>query len=138
MSATARTARISRTARASRAALVVGGVAAVGALLAPAAAYADTYTGQFLSPGGSTCISQYAGYQVRVDATATAQGAKFRLYRNGVQVAASPTPTTTGWSAEFRTAWGNFPGAGNYSVCGVNSNTRNTFVTLRLRSDGEL
>jgi hypothetical protein len=107
-------------------------------LVAPAAAFANTYTGQFLGPGASTCISQYAAYQVRVDTTATAKGAKFRLYRNGAQVAASPTPTTNAWSAEFRTAWGNFPGAGNYSVCGVNTGTTNTFVTLQLRSDGEI
>jgi len=128
-----------RTTRVRRVGLAIGGLAAIGAAVAaPSAAYADTYAGQFLGPGASTCISQYAGYQVRVDTTATAKGAKFRLYRNGAQVAASPTPNTTAWSQELRTSYGNFPGAGSYSVCAVNTGTTNTFVTLRLRSDSEL
>lgn len=123
----------------TRTARIAAGLAVVGAVLAaPSAAYANTYTGQFLGPGASACISQYAGYQVRVDTTATAKGAKFRLYRNGAQVAASPTPNTTAWSLELRTAWGNFPGAGTYSVCAVNTGTTNTFVTLQLRGDGEI
>jgi len=127
----------SRTRRIRR--LVLGGLAAGGVLVvAPTAAHANAYTGQFLGPGASACVSQYAGYQVRVDTTATAKGAKFRLYRNGAQVAASPTPNTTGWSQQLRTAFGNFPGAGSYSVCAVNTGTTNTFVTLQLRSDTEL
>jgi hypothetical protein len=127
-----------RTSRIRRASMIIAGAAAVGAVVAPAAAFANTYTGQFLGPGQSACISQYAAYQVRIDTTATARGAKFRLYRNGSQVAASPTPTTTAWSAEYRTAFGNFPGPGDYSLCAVNSGTTNTFVTLRVRSDGEI
>jgi hypothetical protein len=127
-----------RTNRIRRASMIIVGAAAVGAVVAPAAAFANTYTGQFLGPGQSACISQPAGYQVRVDTTATAKGAKFRLYRNGGQIAASPTPTTTAWSVEYRTAFGNFPGSGDYSVCAVNSGTTNTFVTLRVRSDGEI
>jgi hypothetical protein len=126
-----------RTARVRRAGIVVGGIAALGAVVAPSAAFADTYNGQFLGPGASTCITQPANYQVRVDTTATAKGAKFRLYRNSGQVAASPTPNTTAWSLELRTSTGTFPGVGNYTVCGVNTGTTNTFVTLRLRSDGE-
>jgi hypothetical protein len=76
-------------------------------------------------------------FQVRVDGTATNQGAKFRVYRNGAEMANSPSPNTTAYAAEFRTAYGNFPGPGNYTVCALNKATTNTFVTLRLRSDGE-
>lgn len=125
-------------ARIGRIAVVASGVAAIGALIAPAAAFADSSNNQFLAPGASACVSQYAAYQVRADATASNKGAKFRLYRNGAQVAASPTPTTSAWAAEFRTWYGNFPGAGTYTLCAANNNSTNTFVTLRLRSDGEI
>lgn len=120
-----------------RTALVVTGLAAVGVVALPAAAFANTYTGQQLTPGSSYCISQPASYQVRFDATGSNKGDKFRVYYNGTQIGASATDTTSAYAAEFRTSFGNFPGAGNYTICALNKQTTNSFVTLQIRSDGE-
>lgn len=122
---------MTRTSRISRTGALLGALATAGIVLAaPGAAHAATYIGQFLGPGVSACTSQSAAYRVRLDATATARGAKFRLYRDGAQIAASPTPTTTAWGVEVGSG-------GTYTACAVNTGTTNTFVTLRLRSDGE-
>ena len=42
----------------------------------------------------------------------------------------------TGWAAERRTAYGNFPGPGQYAVCAVNTGDTRTVVTIQIRSDG--
>ncbi|HKT03866.1 MAG TPA: hypothetical protein VJT31_30415 [Rugosimonospora sp.] len=124
--------------RTGRLAVLTAAVAGIGAFALPAAAHADSYTGQFLGTGQSACVSQYASYQVRVDGTASNMGAKFRVYRNGVQIAASPTDTTAGYAAEFRSSWGNFPGAGYYTLCALNKQSTNSFVTVRVRGDAEI
>jgi phage tail sheath gpL-like len=120
-----------------RAGLVIGGLVTAAAL-AGTAAYADTNTYQLLPPGQSACASQNANYQVRLEGTASKAGVKFRVYRNGVLVAASPSDTSSGYATELRSAWGNFPGAGVYTICALNKQTTNSFVSLRVRSDGEI
>jgi hypothetical protein len=124
--------------RIGRTAVLAAAVAAIGALALPGAAQADSYTGQLLTPGATACVSQYATYQVRAEATASNRGAKIRVYKDGAQIAASPTDTTAGYAAEFRTYWGNFPGPGYYTICALNKQTTNTFVTVRVRSDAEI
>src|SRR6478672_4859301 len=93
--------------------------AAAGALSVGAATTASAQqTGSYpLSPGAGQCTNtQYAGYQVRA---------------NGV-VVANTANRATGWSIELRTAYGNFPGPGYYSVCAQNTGTTNTIATLTL------
>ena len=114
--------------------------AAAGALSLGAATTASAQqTGSYpLSPGAGQCtITQYAGYQVRAVAVATGQGAKFKLLRNGVVIANTDT-RSGGWSIELRTAYGNFPGPGNYALCAQNTGTTNTIATLTLRTDAEV
>ncbi len=118
--------------------LAISGAAAALSVAGVATASAQQYGSYPLSPGAGACTpSQYAGYQVRVDAWATNQGAKIKLLRNGVVVANTPTRVNS-WSYEARTSWGNFPGAGYYSVCAQNTGTANTIATLQLRTDAEL
>ena len=127
-----------RTRRIRRAALVVGGLTAIGIVALPGAAFADTYNAAFLNTGQSICSSQFASYQAKLDGTATNKGAKFRVYKDGAQIGASFNDTTNGYSAEFRTSLGNFPGPGYYTICGLNKQTTNSFVTVRVRTDGEI
>jgi len=120
---------------ARRAALLTS---AAGALLVAAPATAQAYSGWggTLLPGQSTCVSQYASYGVRGEGTATKAGAKFTVSRGGAQIY-STGPTTSGFAAEFRSTWGNFPGPGVYQVCARNNNSTNTLVNLRILVDGE-
>ncbi len=74
---------------------------------------------------------------MRFDATGSNKGDKFRVYHNGTQIGASATDTTIAYAAEFRTSYGNFPGAGTYTICALNKQTTNSFVSLQIRSDGE-
>ena len=127
-----------RTRRIRRAAILVGGLTVAGIVALPAAAFADTSNSGIVTPGGSLCATQHASYQVRVEGTAGNKGAKFKVYKDGVLIGSSPTDTTSGYAAEYRTSFGNFPGAGNYTVCGLNKLTTNTFVTVRVRSDAEI
>ena len=60
------------------------------------------------------------------------------MYKDGVLIGSSAFDTTSGYAAEYRTSFGNFPGAGSYTVCGLNKQTTNTFVTVRVRSDAEI
>jgi hypothetical protein len=129
-----------RTRHLRRATVLVGGLAATAAvaLAAPGAAFADTRNAQQLTPGQSTCASQDARYQVRLEGTATKSGAKFRIYRNGVLLYGFPGDTSTTATAEYRTSLGNFPGPGTYTICALNKQATNTFATLRVRSDAEI
>jgi hypothetical protein len=106
---------------------------AVGALVvaAPSAAQAYSGWGGTLLPGQSTCVSQYASYDVRGEGTATKTGAKFTVSRNGVTIY-STGPSSSAFAAEFRTAWGNFPGPGVYQVCAKNNNATSTVVNIRI------
>jgi hypothetical protein len=116
--------------------LLAAGV--VGAALAATAspASADAFQAIPLNPGQSACVSQYAGYQVRADGTATGGGARFKLLKNGAVIDA--TPGRVGfWQSERRTAYGTFTGAGYYSACAYNTGDTRTTVTLRIRTDGE-
>lgn len=118
--------------------LAVTGAAAAFSVAGAGAASAQQYGSYPLSPGQGQCTpAQYAGYQVRGDATATAQGAKFKLLRNGAVVANTPNRANS-WSIELRSSWGNFPGPGYYSLCAQNTGTTNTTATLQLRTDAEI
>jgi hypothetical protein len=130
-----------RTRRLRRATVLAGGIAAAtatAALAAPGAAFADTRNDQQMPPGQSACASQYANYQVRLEGTATKAGAKFRVFRDGALYYGFPTDTSVTAQAEYRTSLGNFPGKGTYTICALNKQTTNTFVTLRVRTDGEI
>ncbi len=127
--------------RARRIAPAASVIAAGGAvaLLAPTAAQAYSPGGGTLVPGGQTCTAQqWAGYQARGEGTATRSGARFTVYRNGVVIYQTPTGTTSGFAAEFRSSYGTFPGAGYYQVCAKNPNSTNTSVTLLLTTDSEV
>ncbi len=129
---------MSRTlaARIAGAVLATGAAGAI-ALAGAGAANAQSYSSTALAPGAGVCSpSQYASYQVRADGWATGQGAKFKLLRNGVVITNTPNRANS-WAAEYRTAYGTFPGAGYYSVCAQNTGTANTIVTLQLRTDAE-
>ena len=118
-------------------AVLATGAAGAIALAGAGAANAQSYSSTPLAPGQGVCsTSQYASYQVRADGSATGQGAKFKLLRNGVVITSTPSRATS-WAAEYRTAYGTFPGAGYYSVCAQNTGTTNTIVTLQLRTDAE-
>src|SRR4051794_39016813 len=127
---------IATTRRLASAALVAG-VGSVALLAGGGAAHADQFQTIVLAPGGSTCVTQYAGFQVRADGTATGDGARFKLLRNGVVLDATPGRVNN-WSAERRTAYGNFPGPGYYAACAYNTGTRNTTVFVHLLTDNEL
>jgi hypothetical protein len=121
---------------------IVTGLALTGAAVTltvtgAGAASAQQYGSHPLSPGQGDCTAaQYAGYQVRGDAWATGQGAKFKLLRNGVVVWNSPTRATAA-AVELRSAYGTFPGPGYYTLCAQNTGTLNTIATLQLRTDSE-
>jgi hypothetical protein len=130
------------TARRSIGRRMAGGIAATGAAVAitlagAGTASAQSYVSQPLAPGSSVCSAQqYASYQVRADGFATAQGAKFKLLRNGVVVVNTPNRATN-WATELRSAYGTFPGPGYYQVCAQNTGTTNTTATVQLRTDYE-
>ena len=122
---------------------IIKGIAVTAAAAAISVGAATTasavQTGSYpLSPGTGQCTNpQYAGYQVRAVGVATGQGAKFKLLRNGVVIANTDT-RSGGWSIELRSAYGNFPGPGSYSLCAQNTGTTNTIATLTLRTDSEV
>ena len=125
------------TARKIITSLAVAGAAAAISVGGASTASAQQYGSYALSPGAGPCTpTQYASYQVRADASATADGAKFKLVRNGVVVANTANRANI-WAMELRSAYGNFPGPGYYSVCAQNAGTRNTVATLQLRTDYE-
>ena len=125
------------TARKIITSLAVAGAAAAISVGGASTASAQQYGSYALSPGAGQCTpTQYASNQVRADASATADGAKFKLVRNGVVVANTANRANI-WAMELRSAYGNFPGPGYYSVCAQNTGTRNTVATLQLRTDYE-
>ena len=129
--------RTRRVAKRIGAGLAVVGTAAALSIGGAGAASASSYGSTPLSPGQGACSpSQYAGYQVRADGWATNQGAKYKLLRNGQVVANTPTRVNS-WSIELRSAYGNFPGPGYYSICAQNTGTQNTIATLQLLTDFE-
>jgi hypothetical protein len=128
-----RTLTRSRIAATAAAGAVTAAVALGGA--APASAAASTSVR--LAPGQSTCISQYASFQVRAEGQASWAGARFKLLRNGEVIEATPGRVNY-WVTERRTAYGDFPGPGVYSACAFNTGTTNTNVTLDLRTDFEI
>lgn len=118
--------------------LAITGAAAALSVAGAGAAFAQQYGSYPLSPAQGQCTdAQYAGYQVRGDAWATGQGAKFKLLRNGVVVWSTPTRATAA-AVELRSVYGTFPGPGYYSLCAQNTGTLNTIATLQLRTDSEL
>jgi hypothetical protein len=123
-------------ARIAGAVLATGAASAI-ALAGAGAANAQQHSSTPLAPGQGVCsTAQYASYQVRADGWATGQGAKFKLLRNGVVINTTPNRANA-WAAEYRSAYGTFPGPGSYTVCAQNTGTTNTTVTLQLRTDYE-
>ncbi|GIH97449.1 hypothetical protein ACFFMN_28725 [Planobispora siamensis] len=123
-----------------RYAAAVATTAAAATLLVTAsgAAHADTYRSKNLVPGEQYCVAQLADYQVRGDGTASRDGAKFKLRKSGTTwvIAGSPGLVNI-FAAEGRSSLGTFLGQGSYELCATNNGVRDTFVTLRIRSDGE-
>lgn len=126
------------------AAVLATGAATAIALAGAGAANAGPLTGQYLAPnGGQICSnSQYAGFQVRGEGTATMDrngngGAKFKLIKNGVVVANTPN-RVSGWTVDRRAAFGNFAGPGHYQLCAVNTGNSTTYATVQIFTDGEL
>jgi hypothetical protein len=115
----------------------VAGSAAVAVTLAAGPASAAQANTVVLNPGQSVCVQQYANYQVRGDGNATGGGARFKLLRNGQVLLASPD-RVSGWAAELRTSYGNFPGPGYYATCAYNTGTARTTVFLEILTDGEI
>jgi hypothetical protein len=121
--------------------LTVLGTAGALAVIAPAAAHADQIGwGGTLLPGQTHCLDRYADssvYQVRVEGDATKNGARFRFLRNGVVLNATPVDTVTSFAAERRTAYGNYPGPGTYTICAANHQATNTLVNLHVLFNNE-
>jgi len=137
---TARTASPSPSRVRVRRGLAVAALAVGAALALPGVAQAaDSTNGKTLGfLNDSVCTAQaWAGSQVRAEGTATRNGAKFFVYKDGAPVY-NTTPTSGGFAAEFRSRWGTFPGAGWYQVCAVNKQTTLTYATVRLRTDGDV
>jgi hypothetical protein len=126
--------------RIRRLATVAGAVAAL-AVLAPTAAQADPIGwGGTLRYNESQCFSRTADssvYQVRAEGSATRNGARFRFLRNGVVLDATPFDTATAFAAERRTAYGNYPGPGTYTICAANHYATNTLVNLHILFNNE-
>lgn len=117
--------------------LAITGTAAALSFAGAGSASASTSASTQLAPGLGICTAaQYGSYQVRVDGSATGQGAKFKLLRNGVVILNTPTRAPS-WAPELRSAYGTFPGPGYYSVCAQNTGAANTIVNLQLRTDSE-
>ena len=117
----------------------VAGLATLALLGAAGTASASQFYGGTLHPGEQRCVQQYAGYQVRAEGRASAGGAKFKLQRNGVTIPGTGTPGLVNfWTADLRTSWGTFPGAGYYVACATNNGTADTNVQLTLLTDGEV
>ena len=123
--------------RTAAATAVAAGLGSAAVVLTAGPAFAVQAKTVTLAPGASTCVTQYAGYQVRGDGSATADGARFKLLLNG-QVLDATLGRVTGWADERRTSTGTFPGAGYYAACAYNTGTRNTTVFLRIQTDGEI
>ena len=121
--------------------LTVAGATAALAALAPTAAHAEPIGwGGTLQANQSQCFNRTAGsnvYQVRAEGTATKKGARFRFLYNGVVLNASPTDTASNFSAERRTAYGNYPGPGTYTICAANHYATNTLVNLHILVNNE-
>ena len=103
---------------------------------APGSASATVSNGMKLAPGGILCVSQYAGYQVRGEGTATNQGAFFTIESGGVVRASSSTATALSFGTELRSGI-NFPGRNTYKVCAYNFQNTNTNVTVIIRTDSD-
>ncbi|TWP48092.1 hypothetical protein FKR81_29360 [Lentzea tibetensis] len=117
----------------------VTGAAAFALLTASSAASAAGPVTKVLVPGEQWCQTQYATFAARGDGSATNQGAKFKLQHNGSTVPGSGSVgLVSSWAHEVRSIYGNFPGYGYYSACATNNGTKNTTVTLRIRTDGEV
>lgn len=128
---------MTRIARTLLTGLAITGAAAAVSIGGVTTASASQYRADNLVPGAGSCTaSQYASYQVRADAAATGQGAKFKLVRNGAVVANTPSRSNA-WAVELRSSFGTFPGPGYYSVCAQNTGSASTSVTMSLRTDGE-
>jgi hypothetical protein len=104
------------------ASLAAVSVAAASAIAGASSAFASTFNTVGLAPGQTACVQQYASYQARADGTATASGAKFKVLRSGTVINSTPSRVNQ-YAAEFRSAWGNFPGAGYCSLCATNTSS---------------
>lgn len=113
---------------------VLTGFSVLAVLGTTTAAYAGPPSFFVLSPGTVGCTAQQASDQVRADGSASGQGARFKLIRNGAVVTETPGMVNT-WVYEARSD--TFPGPGTYVACATNTGTTLIRVTLQIRSDGE-
>ncbi|OKI00658.1 hypothetical protein A6A06_17010 [Streptomyces sp. CB02923] len=120
--------------------VVLGAASAAGLALSSAGpAAASQFYGGTLHPGEQRCVQQSAQHKVRVDGTATGQGAKFKLQYQGATVPGTGSPgLVTAYGAELRDTWPGWPGAGDYTACATNNGTADTNVRLTLKTDGEV
>lgn len=125
-----------RTPRLVSVAAAAGATAVLAVATAPLASAVVSRTDS-LAPGQSSCVSQYASYQVRGEGWATNGGARFKLLRNG-QVVQATGGRVTSAALEARTSYGTFPGAGTYSFCAYNTGTSYPVATITIRTDSEL
>jgi hypothetical protein len=128
----------SRRARGIRRAAVIAGFAGAVLVALPTAAMANTGWGGTLSPGATACVGQQANYRVRGEGySGGPQGGplKYTLYKDGVVVDTTPAGGATAWAAERRTEYGNFPGAGFYTVCAKNNKTVPILTNIRILVD---
>jgi len=126
--------------RIRRLATVAGATAALAVLVPTAAQVEPIGWGGTLQYNQSQCVNRTAAsnvYQVRAEGSATRNGARFRFLHNGVVLNASPTDTTTSFAAERRTAYGNYPGSGTYTICAANHYPTSTLVNVRILFNNE-
>lgn len=117
--------------------ILVALAAGAAVVAAGTSASAQVGWGGTLTPGSVACVGQHANTQVRGDGTATADGAKFFMYKNGVQIYTTGG-RVSGWAKEFKAStYPPFPGADDYTVCAKNTGTQNTLVNFYILSDGE-
>jgi hypothetical protein len=126
-----------------RVAAVATMTAATAAMLFSGApsAQAASQTSGWVMPGGQLCVTQYAGWQVRGEATVQSPGLVLRLRKTGGSTVATSAPYNVigTWNAEGRTSLGNFPGSGEYRMCANNNGTQNVYVTkIKITTDAEL
>ena len=120
-----------------RRAAVIGGISAAAILGTTGAAFAAQSAHATVLPGNQACTAtQFAGYQVRgILISATNQGARMKLLRNGQVVEQLPGRVPSGSLQELPPT---FSGPGNYQFCVNNTGTAQTTVSMVLYTDGEV
>ncbi|GIH22119.1 hypothetical protein Aph01nite_04290 [Acrocarpospora phusangensis] len=125
--------------RTRRIALGVAALAAGATVLTVSSpAHALAGWGGTLTPGSVACVGQYAATKVQGDGTATNDGAKFFIYKNGVLVFTTGGRVPYFLKALTATSSPAFPGPDAYTVCAKNTGATNTLVNMHIATDGEV